>query len=61
MSDGEESVKKITVTVKTPKEKQTVEVVENATISEVSTYYYNKYTYVLLMIIGIRAQSVIFP
>lgn len=38
MSDGEESVKKISVTVKTPKEKQTVEVVENATISEVSAY-----------------------
>ncbi|XP_050436751.1 ubiquilin-1 isoform X2 [Adelges cooleyi] len=35
MSDGEEVVvKKITVTVKTPKEKQTVEVQENATISE---------------------------
>lgn len=60
MSDGEESVKKITVTVKTPKEKQTVEVVENATISEVSTYYYNIYTYVLLVIIGIRALNVLF-
>jgi len=37
MSDNEESAKKmITVTVKTPKEKQTVEVQENATISEVS-------------------------
>lgn len=34
MSDGEENVKKISVTVKTPKEKQTVEVQENATISE---------------------------
>lgn len=46
MSDSEESVKKITVTVKTPKEKQTVEVQENATISEVSILTYI-YTYVL--------------
>lgn len=45
MSDGEESVKKITVTVKTPKEKQTVEVQENATISEVSILIY-RYAYV---------------
>lgn len=37
MSDAEDNVKKITVTVKTPKEKQTVEVQENATINEVST------------------------
>jgi len=35
MSDSEENAKTITVTVKTPKEKQTVEVQENATISEV--------------------------
>uniref|UniRef100_A0A2S2QV43 Ubiquilin-1 n=1 Tax=Sipha flava TaxID=143950 RepID=A0A2S2QV43_9HEMI len=34
MSDTEENVKKITVTVKTPKGKQSVEVLENATISE---------------------------
>lgn len=36
MSDGEVGAKKITVFVKTPKEKQSVEVEENATISEVS-------------------------
>lgn len=36
MSDTEENVKKITVTVKTPKGKQSVEVPENALISEVS-------------------------
>lgn len=38
MSDGEEVTKKITLTVKTPKDKQIVEVQENATISEVSIY-----------------------
>jgi hypothetical protein len=38
MSDTEENVKKITVTVKTPKGKQSVEVLENATISEVSIF-----------------------
>lgn len=37
MSDSEENAK-ITVTVKTPKEKKTVEVQENATISEVSVF-----------------------
>lgn len=45
MSDGEESVKKITVTVKTPKEKQTVEVQENATINEVSAFIYTRMCY----------------
>lgn len=46
MSEGEEnSVKKITVTVKTPKEKQTVEIHENASISEVSLNLYIFLTY----------------
>jgi len=45
MSDSEETAKTITVTVKTPKEKQTVEVQENATISEVCIDII--YTYVL--------------
>lgn len=40
MSDAEDNVKKITVTVKTPKEKQTVEVQENATINEVRISMY---------------------
>lgn len=46
MSDNEENAK-ITVTVKTPKEKKTVEVQENATISEVSVFIYTLYTYEL--------------
>lgn len=46
MSDNEEN-SKISVTVKTPKEKKSVEVQKNATISEVSVFIYTLYTYML--------------
>jgi hypothetical protein len=35
MAEGQESSKKINLTVKTPKEKQTIEVEENASIKDV--------------------------
>jgi hypothetical protein len=35
MAEGQDSAKKINLTVKTPKEKQTIEVEENASIKDV--------------------------
>lgn len=40
MAENQETSKKITVTVKTPKEKQTVEVDEDAEIKDVSIFPY---------------------
>lgn len=37
MAEGQDTRKKITVNVKTPKEKQTVEIEEDATIKDVSS------------------------
>lgn len=38
MAEGQEAAKKISVTVKTPKEKQIIECDENASITEVSKF-----------------------
>ena len=49
MAEGQDSQKKITVNIKTPKEKQTVEIEEDAMIKDVNTiikfnyYYYLSY------------------
>lgn len=37
MAEGQDSQKKITITIKTPKEKQSVEIEEDASIKDVST------------------------
>jgi hypothetical protein len=37
MAEGQDTSKKINLTVKTPKEKQTIEVEENASIKDVCT------------------------
>lgn len=39
MAEGSDSAKKITITVKTPKEKQQIEVAEDADIKDVSVVY----------------------
>ena len=38
MAEGQDSPKKITITIKTPKEKQTVEIEEGASIIDVSFF-----------------------